>query len=214
MSDNTTTMKIDANRVIRLRNQRAWSQHHLAEVCGLSLRTIQRVEKQAKASQETVKALASVFEIKSEELIESHSNINEPSIATASSDHCQTDKTNNDKWQSKLILSVSGLLALLAALIWVPMSSASDVEVHADNATSNEDSSAVFSGNVSIAIPTELLTEIKGRTMWTAGGASFFEGNVEIATSSQKYQMQSAVVTQTKTSTHISTDTATLVAMQ
>ena len=37
-------MKIDAKQIRRLREERAWSQEHLATVAGLSLRTIQRVE--------------------------------------------------------------------------------------------------------------------------------------------------------------------------
>ena len=38
-------MKVDSQKLIQLRNARAWSQQHLADVSGLSLRTIQRIEK-------------------------------------------------------------------------------------------------------------------------------------------------------------------------
>lgn len=55
-------MQIDASRVRAERERRAWSQEHLAEVSGLSLRTIQRVETSGMASFETAKAIASVFE--------------------------------------------------------------------------------------------------------------------------------------------------------
>ena len=54
-------MKIDTHKLIQLRNAKAWSQQHLAEVSGLSLRTIQRIEKTQSASQESVKAIAAVF---------------------------------------------------------------------------------------------------------------------------------------------------------
>ena len=62
-------MIINLNKLITEKNKRAWTQGHLAEVCGLSLRTIQRIEKTGVASHETIKALASVFEISIEDLI-------------------------------------------------------------------------------------------------------------------------------------------------
>lgn len=46
-----------------------WSQDHLAQVSGLGLRTIQRIETRGSASQESIKALASVFEVKPEDLV-------------------------------------------------------------------------------------------------------------------------------------------------
>ena len=45
------------------RTSRAWSQTHLANASGLSLRTVQRIEKSGSASLESAKALASVYEI-------------------------------------------------------------------------------------------------------------------------------------------------------
>jgi transcriptional regulator with XRE-family HTH domain len=47
----------------KLRLQKGWSQEQLAELSGLSVRTIQRIERGQKASAETLKSLASVFEI-------------------------------------------------------------------------------------------------------------------------------------------------------
>lgn len=49
--------------VRRLREKRSWSQEQLATMSGLSTRTIQRIESGNKASLESLKALASVFEI-------------------------------------------------------------------------------------------------------------------------------------------------------
>jgi len=61
-------MKLDSNLVKSERQKRAWSQAHLAEVTGLGLRTIQRIEKTGSASYESVRALASVFSLEIEEL--------------------------------------------------------------------------------------------------------------------------------------------------
>jgi uncharacterized membrane protein YhaH (DUF805 family)/DNA-binding XRE family transcriptional regulator len=62
-------MKIDSNLVKKLRTARNWSQEQLSEECGLSLRTIQRLENGDNASIESVRALAEVFDIDSNELI-------------------------------------------------------------------------------------------------------------------------------------------------
>ena len=44
------------------RLERHWSQHQLAEMSGLSVRTIQRIERGENAGLETLKSLAAVFE--------------------------------------------------------------------------------------------------------------------------------------------------------
>ncbi|REL28668.1 helix-turn-helix domain-containing protein [Thalassotalea euphylliae] len=47
----------------KLRLQRGWSQEHLSQVSGLSVRTIQRIERGQKAGLESLKSLAAVFEL-------------------------------------------------------------------------------------------------------------------------------------------------------
>ncbi|MDR3409444.1 MAG: helix-turn-helix transcriptional regulator [Formivibrio sp.] len=54
---------MNAQMIKKLREERAWSQEHLAAVAGVSLRTIQRVESEGKASPETRLALASALGI-------------------------------------------------------------------------------------------------------------------------------------------------------
>lgn len=53
----------DTNKFKALRLKRAWSQEQLAELSGLSTRTIQRVENGDQPSLETLSALAAVFEV-------------------------------------------------------------------------------------------------------------------------------------------------------
>ena len=59
----STFVELNKNKIQNLRAQRCWSQDELAAASGLSIRTIQRVEKTGNASFETVKSLASVFEV-------------------------------------------------------------------------------------------------------------------------------------------------------
>src|SRR4051794_15104591 len=56
-------MKIDCKRIRLERERRAWSQEQLAQVTGLGLRTIQRIETTGLASYESVKAIASAFNL-------------------------------------------------------------------------------------------------------------------------------------------------------
>lgn len=54
--------------VRKLRLQRGWSQEQLAQMSGLSVRTIQRIERGQKAGLESKKSLAAVFEIELSQL--------------------------------------------------------------------------------------------------------------------------------------------------
>jgi transcriptional regulator with XRE-family HTH domain len=49
--------------VRKLRLQRGWTQDQLAEFAGISVRSVQRIERGADPSLETLKALAAVFEV-------------------------------------------------------------------------------------------------------------------------------------------------------
>lgn len=49
--------------VRKLRLQRGWSQSQLAEMAGVTTRTVQRIERGQRPSLETCKALAAVFEV-------------------------------------------------------------------------------------------------------------------------------------------------------
>ena len=79
-------------QVQKLRLQRGWSQQQLAELSGLSVRTIQRIENGSAASTESLKSLASVFEIdfsilSSEPAMPDTPTPNSPSTHTPSASH-------------------------------------------------------------------------------------------------------------------------------
>ena len=61
---NEVPQKSAINMIIRkLRLQRGWTQSQLAEMAGVTSRTIQRIERGQRPSLETCKALAAVFEV-------------------------------------------------------------------------------------------------------------------------------------------------------
>ena len=62
-------MLLVSETVKDLRSQNGWTQQHLAEICDVSVRTIQRVEKDGVASMEPTLALASVFNVEKTSLL-------------------------------------------------------------------------------------------------------------------------------------------------
>lgn len=73
-------MHIDRTRLRELRTARQWSQEQLAQLSGLNLRTIQRLESGAKISIESLRALAAVFEIPAESLLLREATPRQPAI--------------------------------------------------------------------------------------------------------------------------------------
>ncbi|AKS41580.1 helix-turn-helix domain-containing protein [Wenzhouxiangella marina] len=56
-------MEVNSELVRVARTERGWTQQQLAEIADLSLRTVQRVENQSAASQETISSLCAVLEL-------------------------------------------------------------------------------------------------------------------------------------------------------
>jgi len=54
-------MRVNTSLIIEKRKLKAWSQQHLADISGLSLRTIQRIENTGNGSLDSIKAIASAF---------------------------------------------------------------------------------------------------------------------------------------------------------
>lgn len=63
-------MKINKETLRRAREQRAWTQSHLAEVADLSMRTVQRIERTGDVSMESASALASALNLELAVLME------------------------------------------------------------------------------------------------------------------------------------------------
>ncbi len=53
----------DIVKIKRWREERQWSQEHLADLAGIGLRTVQRIEKGDRASSDTLMALAAAFNV-------------------------------------------------------------------------------------------------------------------------------------------------------
>lgn len=119
-------MRIDADRLRQLREQRAWSQEQLAEIAGLSTRTVQRVERGERASHETRMALAAALGLSVEDILHSPASdvsarpeVREGEAIAADSREVQTSVPDNDPRDQADRLFRSLLLGLLAALVLV-----------------------------------------------------------------------------------------------
>ncbi|MBE0377968.1 helix-turn-helix transcriptional regulator [Pseudoalteromonas prydzensis] len=67
-------MQLNPKTIKALRQKLDWTQQQLADSCDVSLRTIQRVEKEGAASKETTMALCAVLEVRQGELIKLEEN--------------------------------------------------------------------------------------------------------------------------------------------
>ncbi|MGS2719251.1 helix-turn-helix transcriptional regulator [Paraglaciecola aestuariivivens] len=92
-------MQLNPQTVKALRLQQNWTQQVLADACDVSLRTIQRVEKEGLASKETTMSLCAVFEVRQGELIKLDSH--------QKNEFSDLQKTN--KWY--LLICLSSLIS-------------------------------------------------------------------------------------------------------
>ncbi|MFC3094232.1 XRE family transcriptional regulator [Alteromonas sediminis] len=82
-----------------LRVKKHWSQEQLAQLSGLNVRTIQRVEKGESVGIESLKALAAVFEISTDALIQSIKDQGLPPESVQ--DNTRIDDTEREKAREK-----------------------------------------------------------------------------------------------------------------
>lgn len=106
----------------KLRIERGWSQETLAEVSGLSVRTIQRVERGGNASLETLCALASVLEV------------DIATIAKETSMYTENDLPDNERKAVEYARDLKGFYShLVVYLIGVAAMAAANVYFQPDN---------------------------------------------------------------------------------
>ncbi len=102
--------------VQKLRLQRGWSQQQLAELSGLSVRTIQRVENGHLPSVETLKSLASVFEIEFSQLSSEEPAMNTNTQA-ASTDASASLREREEKMAFRHVRKVKAFYMHLAQYV-------------------------------------------------------------------------------------------------
>ncbi len=85
----TDAMKIDSQKLRGLRDERSWTQEHLATVAGLSLRTVQRIEREGNASSDSRLALAAAFGVDVSSLSEELPAVEKPATSVAQSEECK-----------------------------------------------------------------------------------------------------------------------------
>ena len=105
-----SAMQIDSARIKQLREQRAWSQEHLAAISGLSIRTIQRLETSGAASHESRLALAAAFGLDPADLA--------PAPATDTSSPASPGITFPNTRHRHTLTLLATALGLLALDLW------------------------------------------------------------------------------------------------
>jgi transcriptional regulator with XRE-family HTH domain len=106
-----------------LRLEKRWSQEQLAQLSDLNVRTIQRVEKGESIGTETLKSLAAVFEISTDELIcaiNNEKNLQTEGDENMIKDHSQHNKAKEKVKSIKYFYTFSALLIAIFLLFMLP----------------------------------------------------------------------------------------------
>jgi transcriptional regulator with XRE-family HTH domain len=189
-------MKIDSKLVVKYRNEKAWSQQQLADICDLSLRTIQRAENTANASQETVKALASAFDIDvATILLLNVGPVIRPRHIPA--------------FVKASVISSTFFALIASLLISTPLTSAKEIEFRSNEVQTSIDTTE-FRGDVKIIIPANKKTEISAIERMDLGDKSIYKGEVVISIDEMKIRLDAGVVYKTKDGWAVTTDYAKL----
>ena len=120
-------MLIDSERLRTLRSGRQWSQEQLADLSGLNLRTIQRLEAGAKISTESLRALAAVFEVPAESLLMREAHPDRPALVAMREgvmgglDFAGTTPPAGFWWFALAVVLLLALAQLLAQSFGLPL---------------------------------------------------------------------------------------------
>lgn len=116
-----TPLTRKVTRLKTLRQERQWSQEQLAQLSGLNVRTIQRFEKGESVGLETLKSLAAVFEITTDELLDSVENNLALHSTVENTKESEEKKQAIEKVKSiKYFYALSGFLIGIFLLFMVP----------------------------------------------------------------------------------------------
>jgi transcriptional regulator with XRE-family HTH domain len=195
-------MKINSQKIIAERKNKAWSQQHLADASVVSLRTIQRVENNGTGSLETIKALASCFELDVNDLYENETRA----------------KTRVNKFQvkSKLAVACSLIFALFGSSMILPSSSlASSMTISAQKVlTSINNDYHLYSNNVEIFLPNDVIFELLVDSKWETNTPSIANGSVKIHLEKSVIYIDKASIIRTEHGTKISANYAKMASLE
>jgi transcriptional regulator with XRE-family HTH domain len=189
-------MKINSQKVISERKNKAWSQQHLADASVVSLRTIQRVENNGTGSLETIKSLASCFELDVNELYEN--------------DTRTETRANKNPAKSKLAVACSLIIALFGSSMFLTSSSmASSMTISAQKVlTSKNNDYHLYSNNVEIFLPNDVIFELLIDSKWETDTPSIVNGTVKIHLEKSVIYIDKASIIRTEHGTKITANYA------
>lgn len=124
-------MNVNSHIIIELRNSRAWTQQHLAEVSGLSLRTVQRIENSGTGAPDSIKAIAVAFGLVPADLM---SNKGDASSAVTATSVAPTAGSQDMRQSFRLLAMMTAFCAvcIVGATIWLSVGVNGQSMAHAD----------------------------------------------------------------------------------
>jgi transcriptional regulator with XRE-family HTH domain len=108
-------MKLDPQKIRNLREARSWTQEHLATVAGLSLRTVQRIEREGNGSSDSRLSLAAAFGVALSEISETPT---EPEAARAVPSAPEEPRDPRREFLQHLWFYLAGAVFFLGGDLW------------------------------------------------------------------------------------------------
>jgi len=109
--------------VQKRRQDKGWSQEHLAQLSGLSLRTIQRIESGKRAGNDSLNALAAAFTIDIADLREEQAmtaSTTTPKTATPNSGTNQPEQADEySDHKSAFLMNLAAFVVIMPLLYWL-----------------------------------------------------------------------------------------------
>jgi len=93
----------------KLRLEQGWTQQELAQYGGLSIRTVQRIEKGQLPSEETAKCLGAVFGVESQDILDYYTHHPQPSNKRAIQEQHTMDKLSLSLEEERVMREVEEL---------------------------------------------------------------------------------------------------------
>lgn len=115
----------DGSKIRSLRIQRGWTQDQLADIAGISSRTIQRAESADSAAFETVRAIAGAFETDFDQLLKHNTETPDPGVELAPTSELGTEPiainssqpTLRHRWIMPLVAGSTLLLGIATGVM-------------------------------------------------------------------------------------------------
>lgn len=192
---NRMDVRVNTDLLLQLRRERAWSQQYLAEVSGLSIKTIQRIEKRQTGSYESIKAIASAFDVLPHTL---------QVTAVSQNQAVSVQKRLMAMASQAKQLALGLIVGVGVTFMWMQMKDygpnslpqiaeqindfgQNNFQIQAQRVSTTEDQMTLFEGEVTLIVNNQASLEIQSNEMLKMPDKNVFRGGVSILVDGKRF---------------------------